>query len=367
MKKRVLIIGGRGKIGKGVAVDLVRHTQAEIVLSGRTPETPTSLPENCQYLILNLADRTALRKAIASVDLVIHCAGPFRYRDGGVLETCIAEGVNYIDVSDDRAFTRNALLLKTEAQTAGITAVINTGVFPGISNSMARQCVEQLDTAHEIHFSYAVAGSGGAGMAVMRTTFLTLQHPFEAWLEGRWQQVKPYTDCEIVEFPEPFGKVKVCWFDMPEGFTSIASFSVKTITTKFGIFPNFYNYMTGIAARWLPATLIQQPQVIELLSQITYRLTGFSDRLSGTGVAVRVEVTGEKAGHPARYYSTLVHENAALATGCGAGAIAEAILFDRLTQPGVWTPEQILPTNLFEMAMQDREMELRVTGNSLES
>jgi saccharopine dehydrogenase-like NADP-dependent oxidoreductase len=358
MRKRVLIIGGRGKIGNGVATDLIRHAQAEIILSGRTPETVTPLPEGCQYLVLDLADKQDLRNAITDVNLVIHCAGPFRYRDGIVLELCIAEGVNYIDVSDDRAFTKNALLKRAEAQSAGITAVINTGVFPGISNNMARQCVEQLDTAQEIHFSYAVAGSGGAGMAVMRTTFLTLQHPFAAWLEGQWQQVKPYTDCEIVEFPEPFGKVKVCWFDMPEGFTSIESFPVKTITTKFGIFPNFYNHMTGIAARWLPKAIIEQPPVIELLSHLTYRLTAISDRFSGTGVAVRVEVTGEKAGRPARYYSTLVHENAALATGCGVSAIAEQILSDQLTKPGVWTPEQILPTNLFETAMQDRGIKL---------
>lgn len=69
MRKRVLIIGGRGKIGNGVATDLIWHAQAEIILSGRTPETVTPLPEGCQYLVLDLADKQGLRNAIADVDL----------------------------------------------------------------------------------------------------------------------------------------------------------------------------------------------------------------------------------------------------------------------------------------------------------
>ncbi|WP_322096549.1 MULTISPECIES: hypothetical protein [Planktothricoides] len=89
---------------------------------------------------------------------------------------------------------------------------------------MTRQAVEQLDQAESIHLSYVVAGSGGAGVTVMRTTFyatwrqvlylgrpqdrtgfstwgdpktavaLELQHSFDAWIDGQWQRVKPYSD-----------------------------------------------------------------------------------------------------------------------------------------------------------------------------
>lgn len=362
MTGRILIIGGRGRIGKSVAADLIEHTSAEITISGRTSELEgvTQLEDRLQYLVLDLADQQSLKKAIkgdsliAPVDLVIHCAGPFRYRDGNVLKICLEEGVNYLDVSDDRNFTKNALAERPAAQTAGITAVINTGVFPGISNNMALLGVEQLDTAEEVYLSYAVAGSGGAGVTAMRTTFLTLQHSFEAWLGGKWQEVKPYTDCEIVQFPHPFGKLSVCWFDMPEAFTLVDSFPVKTITTKFGVFPNFYNHLTWMTARWFPTALMQQPLVIESLSQISHRMTSISDRFSGTGVAVRVEVRGQKKGRNASYCSTLIDQDAAIATGRGTGSIAQLILNNQLTKPGVWTPEQILPTNLFEQAMLSR-------------
>ncbi|TAE93933.1 MAG: NAD-dependent epimerase/dehydratase family protein, partial [Oscillatoriales cyanobacterium] len=112
MANRVLIIGGRGRIGSSVALDLVTHTDAEITVTGREAEGSIGdglPPERVQYLALDLADSSAMRKAVSSSNLVIHTAGPFHYRDASVLKTCIEAGVNYTDVSDSRSFTRRAL------------------------------------------------------------------------------------------------------------------------------------------------------------------------------------------------------------------------------------------------------------------
>ena len=54
---------------------------------------------------------------------------------------------------------------------------------------------------------------------------------------------------------------------------------------------------------------------------------------------------GRKEGQ-VRYCATVVHNNAAKATGCGTGAIA-LIMADELKKPGVWAV-QALPTDLFE-------------------
>jgi saccharopine dehydrogenase-like NADP-dependent oxidoreductase len=171
----VLIIGGTGRIGRSIAQDILNHTQAHVVITGRNPvigESVTALlGSRSRFQLLVLGDLEQLQQAIAGVDLVIHTAGPFHDRDTRVLQTCIQHQVDYLDVSDERSFTQRALGQSEAAAAAGITAIINTGVFPGISNSMARQGVEQLDQADSIRLSYVVAGSGGAGVTVMRTTF----------------------------------------------------------------------------------------------------------------------------------------------------------------------------------------------------
>lgn len=358
MTDRVLILGGRGRIGSSVAADLVAHTQSQITITSRKPAAGVAvshqLGPQVQYLTLDLADQEGLKQAIASSNLVIHCAGPFHYRDARVLKTCIDLGVNYLDVSDHPSFTLKALACHDHALSAGVTAIINTGIFPGISNSMVRQGVEQLDEPERIHLSYLVSGSGGAGITVMRTTFLGLQRPFKAWIESQWQEIKPYSEREAVEFPPPYGRTSVYWFDMPETFTLPETFPVKTVITKFGSVPDFYNHLTWIAAHWFPKQLMQHRGTIEFLAHVSHFMTDVTNRFSGIGVAIRSEVTGLKNGQSASYCSTLTHENTAIASGCGTGSIAQLLMNGQLKKPGVWPVEKALSSQLFEQAMQSR-------------
>jgi saccharopine dehydrogenase-like NADP-dependent oxidoreductase len=353
VNKKVIILGGSGRIGREVAKDLARHTQASITITGRSSK-PDGFGEEVSFWQLDLDDYERLRVAIKNHDLVIHCAGPFHYRDGRVLQICIEEKVNYIDVSDHRSFYQKVIPWREQAQEAGITAILNTGVFPGISNSMVKQGIEQLDEAETINLSYVVAGSGGAGVTVMRTTFLGLRTPFQVWQDGKWQQQLPYTEREVKQFPAPYGKVGVYWFDMPETYTFAESFQVKNIITKFGSVPDFYNYLTWITAHIFPQAWVTSTKGIEFFSRVSYAMTQITDRLSGVGVAMRAEIFGKKDNLSQVYLTTTVHSHAAVATGLGAGSVAQLVLEERLTQAGIYPVEQILPTDLFLEVMAKR-------------
>lgn len=359
MTKKVLILGGQGRIGHSIAEDIAAHTDAEIIVTGR--QQKQELKSAWQFLALDLDDLEALKKAISTCNLVIHCAGPFHYRDGRVLKNCIESGVNYLDVSDRRSFYQKVVKYRSEAEQAGVTAILNTGVFPGISNSMVRQGIEQLDEAETIHLSYVVGGSGGAGVTVMRTTFLGLRHPFDAWIDRQWQEVLPYSKREIVEFPKPYGKMGVYWFDVPETYTFAESFKVKNVITKFGSFPDFYNHLTWITAHIFPSSWVESPKGIEFFSRVSYFMTSVTDKFSGVGVGMRVEITGKKGDRPVKYYSTMVRDNTAIAAGCGTGSIAQLMLAGKLHKPGIYPVEQVLPTDLFEEAMKSRQIKILST------
>ena len=359
MTQRVLILGGQGRIGSHVAGDLLTHTQAAVTITGRRLKMDLTLPDRMQFLSLALEDQAGVRQAIANHDLVIHCAGPFSYRDDQALQACIQQGVNYLDVADNPRYVQQSFTHREVAQATGVTAIVSTGVFPGISNSMVRQGVEQLDQADQIHLSYIVAGSGGAGVTVMRTTFLELQHPFKAWIEGQWQTIHPYSDREIVEFPHPYGKSSVYWFNTIEAMTLPAVFPVKTVITKFGSLPNFYNHLTWLMAHWAPKGWLRRPETVEFLAKVSYRMTAVTDRFSGIDIAMRVDITGEKEGRPARYRSTVAHKDTAIAAGYGTGAIAQLLLARELQKPGVWSVEQALSTDLFEKTLKQRGLEIQ--------
>lgn len=359
MAQKILVIGGYGRIGSSVAQDIANNTAAEVIVTSRNHQmVDTSL----QFLALDLERQDLLQKAIADVDLVIHCAGPFHYRDGRVLKHCIQEKVNYVDVSDHRSFYEKVIPWQEEAVAAGVTAVLNTGIFPGISNSMVKQGVEQFERAKKIHLSYVVAGSGGAGVTVMRTTFLGLKKPFKAWINGKWQQISPYTAREVIQFPPPYGKTGVYWFDMPETYTFADSFDVDTVITKFGSIPDWYNHLTWITAHVFPDAWVTSPGGIEFFSRVSYQMTQVTDRFSGIGVAMRAEITGLKDGKETSYHATMVHENTAIAAGAGTGSVAQLILEGKLDKPGIYPVEQALSTELFAETMQSRQIEIVVSS-----
>lgn len=384
MAATVLILGGWGRIGQAVAQDLLRYTDAQLRLThrrARPQPAPVSFPApafppgRVTAIQLDLAD-PGLAAEIAAADLVIHCAGPFRQRDLAVLRTCLAAGVNYLDVSDSPDYVRAALALKPAAVEAGVTAIVSTGVFPGLSNSLARLAVEQLTQfaggspdplqLHALQLNYVVVGSGGAGPTVMRTTFLELQRPFLAWLGGAWRSVLPYSGREQVRFLPPYGEAWVYWFSTSEAATLPESLGCDRVITKFGSLPPLYNRLTGWMT-WGPlASLLQQGPVVEGLAQISYAMTRVSDRFTGVGLAMqaiaqgqaRDAASGQSMGPLLTYQVDFVHGQTAIAAGQGTGLVAAALLSRQLCQPGVWPVEQAVPTPLVLAGLEQRGLRL---------
>jgi saccharopine dehydrogenase-like NADP-dependent oxidoreductase len=369
MTHTVLVLGGNGRIGRSVAADILTHTAAQVTVTGRLAvveplagdlpagDLPAGEPaaERLSYQPLDLADERAVERAIAQHDLIIHCAGPFRNRNHQVLLGCIAQKKPYLDVADSPDYVNKALTYRPLAEAAGVTAIISTGIFPGISGSMVRQGVEQLDSSESVHLSYLVAGSGGAGLTVMRTTFIELQTPFLSKINGKWRTIEPYSRREVVDFPR-YGKGGVYWFNTVEALTVADTFpEIKTIVTKFGSVPDYYNRLTWLMAR-APKALLKNPQVIETLSKISYRMTQVTDPQTGVGIAMRVAIAGKQDGVSKSYIATFDHEDTAFCAGCGTGAVAQLILSGRLSKPGVWPVEQALSTELFEETLAERQL-----------
>ncbi len=361
MTQTVLIIGGMGRIGSRVASDILTHTAAKVYLTGRTvthdviPKPLRPFPagriETCR---LELEQTDQLQALVKGKDLVVHCAGPFHFRQGKVLQACIEQRVNYVDVSDHRSFYQTIQPLKAAVQQAGITAIINTGVFPGISNSLVKLACERCDRPDTIHLSYVVAGSGGAGLTVMRTTFLGLRAPFLAWRDGQWQTVEPYTEREKLDFPPPYNRAGVYWFDMPETLSLPQSFPVRSVITKFGSLPDFYNHLTWITAHLFPPRWVNSPQGLEFLARVSYAMTQVSDRITGVGVAIRALVTTQDSAQA--YQVTFIHPHTAIAAGAGTGSIVQLMLEEELIQAGIYPVEQLVSSAQFRSMMAQREL-----------
>ena len=135
MVQKVLVIGGNGRIGRSVAADVLKYTGAQVTVTGRQDTAAFEMADRQAYAALDVTNEDGVERAIAQHDLTIHCAGPFRSRNHHVLLSCIAQGKPYLDVADSPDYVNKALTYRQAAQKAGVTAIISTGIFPGISGS----------------------------------------------------------------------------------------------------------------------------------------------------------------------------------------------------------------------------------------
>lgn len=125
--KRIAVLGA-GMVGRVMALDLAPDFQVTSV--DVSPANLAKLEGTAvQAVQADLSSPAAVRGAIAAADLVIGAVpGAMGF---ATLREIIAAGKNAVDIS---FFPEDALALDDEARKAGVTAVVDCGVAPGMDN-----------------------------------------------------------------------------------------------------------------------------------------------------------------------------------------------------------------------------------------
>ncbi|WP_162240187.1 saccharopine dehydrogenase NADP-binding domain-containing protein [Rathayibacter sp. Leaf296] len=160
---KVLILGGAGFQGSRAARLLASRPEVNAVvlgdLSREAAETAAArLGEKAIGIRVDALDSDALAASFAehAPDVVLNCAGPFRYTGPAALRAAIRSRVNYVDLLDDEQVVDDFLAMSDDAAAAGITAVTGFGFTPGMSNILGRHLADQLDVVEELHWTYLV-------------------------------------------------------------------------------------------------------------------------------------------------------------------------------------------------------------------
>ena len=150
---KVVVLGGTGRVGSATAAALVRGANGgvEVTLGGRSRERDAEAKArhrglaNASFVEVDVCDKASVTRAIQGADLVINTAGPFQRRKScAALEAALESGVKYLDVCDDASYGAEAKKLSEKAKAAGVAAITCAGIYPGVSNLMARDIVESM-------------------------------------------------------------------------------------------------------------------------------------------------------------------------------------------------------------------------------
>jgi saccharopine dehydrogenase-like NADP-dependent oxidoreductase len=129
-------------IGSAMAMDLKREGRHDVTVAELRPEVRERIA--ARYGVAtraaDLSRPEAIRELVRDYDLVLGALpSVYGYR---TLEAVIAAGKDYCDIS---FMPENALELDARARREGVTAVVDCGVAPGVSNVMAGYAATRLD------------------------------------------------------------------------------------------------------------------------------------------------------------------------------------------------------------------------------
>ncbi|OYX46172.1 MAG: hypothetical protein B7Y90_16635 [Alphaproteobacteria bacterium 32-64-14] len=103
--KRILLVGGAGVFGSRLAHGLADTVDADVLIAGRSLDKAQAVAREVKAagaVALDRGKASANDIGQLSVDLAIEAVGPFQGADLGFARACIAAGVDYLDLADDR-------------------------------------------------------------------------------------------------------------------------------------------------------------------------------------------------------------------------------------------------------------------------
>ena len=294
-------------------------------------------------------DPQGLRELVGSAHLVANFVGPY-YRTGcKILDACIAEGTDYIDICDDADATLDLLKREGEAHKAGISALIGMGSSPGISNVLARTAVDAMGGEVETIDISWIVDVADVGMTAAQHFW----HIFSAVdSSGKSSVVPSWEDIEMrqVEFPLPLGEHTLLRLSHPEPITMPRFLKVGRVSNYGGLAPADAQTVSWALARLGGGTQDELPlngqstSISEIAGELyeRYRAERAPTPYLGGGLVVEVKTNGE--GYRFESGDIVSMEES---TGTPAAAGIKLMLESELSEPGVFAPECLRPKNFF--------------------
>lgn len=378
MRRRVVVLGGAGAMGRITVRDLQRTAprDVEIVVADRDLR-PTG-DANAAIVRVDVTDPSSLARALRSATVVI-ASLPYRF-NLDAMQATLEAGAHYIDLGGLFHMTRRQLRLDRDFRAARRTAILGMGSAPGIVNLLAVHAAEGLERVRTVHCMVGAADRTrfrhepllgfGYSPETLLDEFLL---PSAVHRRGRTRMVPALDPGERCweRFPAPVGRLALDTTLHSEVATLPRSFrarGVREVTFRQSFDARFaarvaFLVRLGMAdARRLPGTQVVPREVLQelLRRQPPAEVVGKPNRyeilraiVHGVRGGRRVTVKADCHAGPRAGWGT----GPDIDTGAPPSIVAQMLLATSL-RPGVHAPEVAIPVAPFLRELERRGMRI---------
>ena len=310
MKKKILLLGGYGVLGRQICTMLAPDTAMECVVAGRDARRGQACADSLgvRFQVVDMANPPALRAALDGVFAVVDTCGPFQGRTYGVAEACIAQGTHYVDVADARAYVEGFARLNESASERGCLLVTGAGTLLAVTSALVDSMIGHFDRITEIHIAISTGNRDARGPASLRSLLSYAGLPLPVMEQGNWRTHYGWSRPQNIRFPAPVGKRRVYLVDTPDLDIFPQRYAAHTVSARAGMQLGLFNHGLYVLAR-----LKRHHRIADLSRHVRpllkaskmFRAAG--DATGGVRVAVRGEHNGQKVEHHAFLIARATH------------------------------------------------------------
>lgn len=288
-KRKVLILGGYGTFGRHVSEALAGHSDAEVVIAGRSAAKGRALAESLAagFVLCDASDAASLKAAVRGVWLVINAAGPFQAQEYTIPEICIEAGCHYIDLADARDYVANTDRLDEAARSRGVFVCAGASTTPAITSALVADLLPQVGPIRSIKIALNAGNQNEPGLSTISAILSYVGRPLQVWQDGAWQSRIGWSAGEFALFPPPVGRRRVQICDVPDLALFPQHFRAETVMFKAGVELPILNYalaVVGLIKRAVP--IIGLPSLARPLVSMSKLFKPFGSLRGGCAVWV---------------------------------------------------------------------------------
>jgi short subunit dehydrogenase-like uncharacterized protein len=225
-----MIYGAYGYTGR-LAVELALARGHRPTLAGRDPEKVEALAKahDLPWRAVGLAEEAALAEAVAGMDAVLHCAGPFSETFKPMAQACMAGKTHYLDITGEIGVLEAAARMGPGAAEQGIVLMPAVGFDVVPTDCTARRLADALPGA--THLDIAFAGMTAMSAGTARSTIEGMSHRGAERIDGRIVSCPAASQTREIAFADKERHcVIVPWGDVSTAFHTTGIPNIRTWT-----------------------------------------------------------------------------------------------------------------------------------------
>lgn len=350
--KRVVVIGGRGFVGRRTVRCLGRVPGLSVTPASRSPGTGG--------VRVDLGD-PATFPALDEFDCIVDCADTVAADPAGLARYCLERGLLFVESATWTPRIRDLLALRGEPEARAGTVVVGAGLFPGVSNLLAAATAGRVPGCRTLDLGVRLSPLSGAGRGVARLMARQVGTPGYRIDAGREVATPAIGDRRRLPFPS--GPANAWSLGLAESAMLHESTGIPRVATYLSPTPTLLGPPLAVLGRTFVGTRPVAEWLLRILATTLVGLRTGLLRRRATAVELTAVACGGASEAEGQRVGGLVVSDGMEATACALTA-SVALLLERDALPrGVLLPDEVLG---LDEVLERLEPLLWTSGGSLQ-